>query len=994
MKISADFYNFEICLAENIMKVSPDQPFQIIYSLFEHEYLGYLFESFVVQLNEKGGLTFSHQNISAQNAKEFDKGLDEADYKLIQYMDEMQQTAVCNHFQRKKMKPEEFFLKVFDKKAGDKLLQDEIERYLENRRSRILALIEGKMLFEMGKDGEPTWKQIKISEEKASVLFHFRRNEDNTHYFPTIKLNDEKVHFYQNESYLLCKEPAWMVVGDTLFTFEQEVNGAKLKPFFQKKFILIPKNVEETYYKKFVAPLIASFDVYAQGFEIKSEKLEPTPVLSFSELSEVRQSTGSLFDQPTNNGNGAVASKILFELSFRYGTYVYKADKLKKVSVSVEKQDDNYIFHRVRRDSALEKNYIETLSNTGLQLKSSRSTLNKTIAMGWLNQNLSILKEQGFVIDQRDASVKKYFVGVTNFDLEIVENIDWFDIKAVISFGDYQIPFNTIRKLVLSHKHEIKLPNGEYAVIPENWMTEYGDLFAFTNESDDELKLNKIHVSLVKDLRDGNHAKVAMTRKLEKLLDFDQIEDVGVPKKFKGTLRPYQQAGYNWLSFLNMYGFGGCLADDMGLGKTVQTLALLQGEKEKEEGSTSLLIMPTSLIYNWEMEARKFAPGLRILNYTGTYRDKNPDRFAKYDLVLTSYGITRIDTEILSQFYFNYIILDESQAIKNPDSIISKAVRELKSRRKLILSGTPIENSTMDLWSQMSFVNPGLLGSESYFKKEYLIPIEKKKDESKTRRLNALIKPFILRREKTQVAKDLPEKVENIHYCDLSESQREYYDKEKNAYRNKILDIIAEDGIQKSQMILLQGLTRLRQIANHPSMVDEDYTGDSGKYEDITSMISTALGKDHKLLIFSQYVKHLKIVEKYLKDEKITYSYLDGSVKDRQSQVEKFQNNDHVRVFLISLKAGGLGLNLTEADYVFLLDPWWNPAIEAQAVDRAHRIGQVNRVFTYKFIARDTVEEKILKLQQSKLKLAKDLITIEESFVKSLTKEDITNLFE
>ncbi len=976
------------------MKVAPDQPFQIVYSLFEHEYLGFLFESFVVQINDKGNLTYSHQNISAQNAEEFDEGLDAADYELIKTMDQMQQKAVFNHFQKKKMKLDEFFLKVYDKKAGDKILQDEIDRYLEIRRSKVLSLIHGKQLFEMGKDGEPTWKKITISDEKATVLFHFRRNEENTHYFPTIKLKEEKVHFFQNESYLLCKEPAWMVVDDTLFTFEQEVNGNKLKPFFNKKFILIPKNVEETYYRKFVAPLIASFDVYAQGFEIKSEKLLPTPVLSFSELASASQSTGTLFDTPKTNGTSADVSKILFELSFRYGTYSYKADKLKKVSVSVEKQEDDYIFHRVRRDSTQEKSFIDTLTNSGLPLKSSRSTLSKTNAMSWLNDNLATLREQGFIIDQRDASVKKYFVGSTDFNLEITENIDWFDIKAVIHFGEFEIPFTTIRQYVLNKQSEFKLPNGEYAIIPDNWVTEYSDLFAFSSNGADNITLNKIHVSLVKDLKDGNHAKVAMTRKLEKLLDFDEIEDTPVPAKFKGTLRPYQQAGYNWLSFLNQYGFGGCLADDMGLGKTVQTLALLQGEKEKDNGSTSLLVMPTSLIYNWEMEAGKFAPGLKILNYTGTNRNKNHERFARYDLVITSYGITRIDTDLLKQFYFNYIILDESQAIKNPDSIISKSVRELKSRRKLILSGTPIENSTLDLWSQMSFVNPGLLGTEKFFKTEYQIPIEKRKDEAKMRRLNALIKPFILRREKTQVAKDLPEKVENVHYCDLSAQQREYYDREKNAYRNKILDLIAQDGLQKSQMILLQGLTRLRQIANHPSMVDETYEGDSGKFEDITHMVSNALGKDHKILIFSQFVKHLKIVEQYLQAENIPYAYLDGSVKDRKAEVEKFQNNENIRIFLISLKAGGLGLNLTEADYVFLLDPWWNPAIEAQAVDRAHRIGQTNKVFTYKFITRDTVEEKILKLQQSKLKLAQNLITIEESFVKSLSKEDITNLFD
>lgn len=978
------------------MKVAPDRPFQIIYSLFEHEYLGYLFESFVVQLNEKGNLTYAHQNISSINAREFDKGLDENDYELIKLMDQIQQKAVFNHFHKnkRKMKPEEFFLKVYDPKAGDKILQEEIDRYIERRRSKILSLIAGKELYEMGKDGEPTWKRIHIEEDKASVLFHFRRNEENTHYFPTIKLRGEKVHFYQNDSYLLCKDPAWMVVDDKLFTFEKEVNGNKLKPFFSKKFILIPRKVEETYYKKFVAPLIASFDVYAKGFEIKTEKLNPQPILTFSELATANQAAGTLFTEDNGKSSGIDPSRILFELSFRYGTYSFKADKLKNVSVSVEKHEDDYVFHRVQRESLLEKDYIQALSRSGLTLKSSRLTLEKGNALSWLNANLAQLREKGFVINQRNATEKKYFVGPTEIQMEISENIDWFDVTAFIRFGDFVIPFTTIRKYVLNKQQEFRLPNGEYAVIPDSWIIEYSDLFAFADHQDEGFKLNKIHLSLVKGLKDSNHAKVAMTRKLEKLLDFTEIEDAPLPETFKGDLRPYQRAGFNWLSFLNEYGFGGCLADDMGLGKTVQTLTLLQSEKEKDMGSTSLLIMPTSLIYNWEMEAGKFTPDLKILNYTGTNRKKDHKQFAQYDLVLTSYGITRIDTEILSQFYFNYIILDESQAIKNPDSIISKSVRGLKSRRRLILTGTPIENSTLDLWSQMSFVNPGLLGSENFFKKEYQIPIEKKKDEARTQRLNALIKPFILRREKTQVARDLPEKVENIKYCTLSETQRAYYDREKNAYRNKILDLIDEGGLNKSQMLLLQGLTKLRQIANHPVMVDPGYEGDSGKFEDITYMISNALGKDHKLLIFSQFVKHLKIVEDHLKQEKIPYSYLDGSVKDRKAEVEKFQNNEDIRVFLISLKAGGLGLNLTEADYVFLLDPWWNPAIEAQAVDRAHRIGQKNQVFTYKFIAKDTVEEKILKLQQSKLRLAQDLITIEESFVKNLSREDITNLFD
>ena len=430
----------------------------------------------------------------------------------------------------------------------------------------------------------------------------------------------------------------------------------------------------------------------------------------------------------------------------------------------------------------------------------------------------------------------------------------------------------------------------------------------------------------------------------------------------------------------------------MGLGKTVQTLAMLLAQKDSGQRGTSLLIMPTSLVYNWEMEAQKFTPCLKVFTYTGTHREKDVKQFERYDLVLTSYGITRLDVDILEKFYFNYIILDESQAIKNPSSNIAKAVTRLKSRSKLILTGTPLENSTLDLWSQMNFINPGLLGTQTFFKNQYLTPIEKKGDVDKARKLHSVIKPFILRRHKSQVATELPEKVEAMQYSTMTQEQEKAYEDVKAYYRDRILNHIDKEGLGKSQLVLLQGLTKLRQIANHPKMALPEYQGDSGKLEDTISQLNNVIKEDHKILIFSQFVKHLSILREYLDREGIDYAYLDGATKNRKEQVERFQNDPDLKVFLISLKAGGLGLNLTKAEYVFLLDPWWNPAIEAQAVDRAHRIGQENIVFTYKFISKNTVEEKILLLQQKKKKLASDLITTEESFVKNLSKEDIENL--
>lgn len=979
------------------MKVSASQPFQIIYSLYQHEYLGFIFESYIVHLDEKGKLTYQHQNISSKNAREFSKGLDDRDFELIEFMDSMTQESVVKKFANKIMKPEEFFSRTYDKTKGNELIQEQIEDYLEKKRCKILEKMKGKQLFEMGNDGEPTWKKIEVLDKRATIQFHFMRTDENTNYYPTVYYQGKKLDLPNESAYLICKHPAWMVVNGKLYGFEKVVDGKKLIPFFGKKFVVIPKNVEETYYNRFIAPLIASFDdVEASGFEINKTSYDPHPVLTLSELHTTQPSAApSLFDngQPPPEDTSDETGKIVFDLSFKYGKHRFRGDNIGPVSVTLEKQGDGYTFHRVTRKTDLEKSFLHTLQKLGLPTKGFRVAIPKSEAFSWLNENRVNLLNLGFEVSQPESRDKKYFVGKAVIEVEVKENIDWFDIHAKIRFGEFEIPFKELRKLILRRKVEFKLPNGEIAIIPEAWLTKYADLFTLSETEGDHEKpvLRKHHLNLVKELEEGNLAKVHLSEKMRSLNSFSGIKNYELPEGFKGELRPYQRAGYNWLRFLHDYKLGGCLADDMGLGKTVQTLAMLLAQKEAGAGTT-LLVMPTSLIYNWEMEASKFTPSLRILNYTGTLRNKDIKRFEKYDLVLTSYGITRLDIELLQQFYFNYVILDESQVIKNPTSNISKAVRELKSRHKLVLTGTPIENTTLDLWSQMSFINPGILGSQTYFRNEYQNPIEKKNDETRSKKLHAIIKPFILRRHKSQVATELPEKVENIQYSIMTPEQEKRYEEVKSHYREKIFKLIESEGLGNSRFMILEGLTKLRQLANHPRMVEQGYQGDSGKMEDITHMLENAIAEGHKVLIFSQFVKHLELIRQYLKTNKIDFAYLDGSSTDRKEQVERFNRETKLKVFLISIKAGGLGLNLTEADYVFILDPWWNPAVEAQAVDRAHRIGQKKKVFTYKFITRNSVEEKILQLQQRKLKLTTDLITTEESFMKQLTKDDIEQM--
>lgn len=998
------------------MNVSPTGSFKVVYSMYEHEFLGCLFESFVVQV-QQGKLTLKYQNISSRNAHEFDKGLSESDYELIKLMDSIQQDAVVKKFSPissklgktgKKLTIFDFVDKIYDEEKGDKITQKLIEEYIEAKKLKILTLLleKSKLVYTMQKDGTPTGEFIEIPKTAASIHFHVYKNPESTQYYPTIRHNGKTIEFRQSDAKIVCNSPAWLLHKNILYHFDRPLEGAKLKPFLRKKFILVNKNVEETYYQKFVASLVSSYTVIPVGFEIRKEEHEPKAELHFKILSS---STASLFDAVVSTNSNSIKNElgsentVIFELNFRYNNEIYKVSELNENQnshVVFENKNGNFVFTKFVRQVVAEKEIISKLKELGLNFQKGKITLARGKAFSWISDNENQLQELQIDLKQhQNEDGKNYFIGKSQISISIDENKDWFDINAKVFFGEYQIPFMQIRQYILKGQKEFILPNGEIAVIPDEWFTEYSELFEFMQSKEDKFALKKHHLALVQNLEQGNLANVTMDRKLQKLYDadkFGEIEDFPLPKGFKGQLRPYQKAGYNWLRFLQEFNFGGCLADDMGLGKTVQTLALLQSQKEKEgEIAPSLLVMPTSLLYNWAVEAKKFAPDLKVWRYTGTDRNKDiTSYFTKYDIILTSYGTMRIDADILNGFYFNYVILDESQAIKNPTSAISKAVKTLKSRFKLILTGTPIENSTLDLWSQMSFVNGGLLGNQKFFKTHYQIPIEKQSDVDKARKLQTIIKPFILRRTKKQVATDLPPKVENIIYVEMSKSQEKVYEEAKSYYRNEILKHIELQGMAKSQIMLLQGLTRLRQLANHPKMVDPDYEGDSGKFSDLWEKLQAVLSEGHKVLIFSQFVRHLTLVRKELDKENVKYSYLDGGTKDRKAEVENFQNNKDIKVFLLSLKAGGVGLNLTAADYVFMLDPWWNPAVEAQAVDRAHRIGQENKVFIYKFITQNSVEEKILALQQQKIALSQDLITTESSFVKTLSKNDIADILK
>lgn len=961
-----------------MLRVDSSKACKVVYSLCKHEYLGYLIEPHVVQLNPQGDFSFTYQRIFTHTAQEFKACLSEIDLKLIKILDDIEQDSLIKKYYKKLIRPTEFFTKVFDAK-----FYDSVRPKIEKKLAEALELLKVKNeLYVMDKDGWPVERKIELAAEPASILFHFRRNETETRYFPTIKYQNLRIEFMFKDAQIISNKPAWLLLNDVLYFFDQDIEGKKLQPFLAKRYIAIPKATEATYFEKFVAPLIEKHHVYAEGFEIRTEQFEATPVIKVLYV------------------DGGVSQ---LQLYFKYGEYVFPVENAHRVTVRLEKTADNYIFHRIKRSADWEKKQFSLLLSLGLK-KTSALFSNLEVAaeeenpsygaINWVNEHIEILEAAGFEIEQATGQ-KRFVFGANKIDLEVKEGNDWFDIYATVWFGKYQIPFLSLKQHILHKRREFLLPDGEVAIIPDKWFAQYGSLFSLA-EAGKTLKLKKHHIGLINDLAEDSLANVTLERKLQRLSDFENIEDTLMPVHFKGSLRDYQKAGYNWFSFLREYNFGGCLADDMGLGKTIQTLAMLQKVKEDDQliqtQTTSLIIMPTSLIYNWLTEAKKFTPKLKILAHTGTNRNKDVANFANYDIVITTYGVTRVDVEELKNFYFNYIILDESQNIKNPSSKSFKAVRSLKSKHKLILSGTPVENSVGDLWSQLTFLNPGLLGTQAFFNEEYVQAIEKRKDEEKARKLQSIIKPFVLRRTKEQVAAELPPKTEQVIYCDMSEDQAAYYEKTKSAYRNDLLQSMDDGTFAQKQVQLLQGLTALRQLANHPIMIDGTYVSDSGKFENVIHTLDNVLKGGHKVLVFSQFVKHLDIFKKHFEAENIPFAYLDGATRNRGEIVSEFQQNTELKVFLISIKAGGVGLNLTQADYVFILDPWWNPAVEQQAIDRTHRIGQDKKVFIYKFIAKDTVEEKILALQNRKKTLASSLITTEESFFKSLSKEDIRDI--
>lgn len=779
--------------------------------------------------------------------------------------------------------------------------------------------------------------------------------------------------------HVVSKDPPWVLAGDML----TPVNRSEVLDILANLSFTIPPKDEEKFRSAFLPRLAERLPLRSEVVQVEEVRAEPVPRLY------LREEGGTFWA----------------DLLFGYGDYEVEANP-KAPAVTAQSGPEPWSLIRIHRDLQKETHYYQLLTDPRYGLKRAGYQYGpavfqlraRTHPLDFLTQSIPLLTGAGFEIyGQERLQSARLKPAEPVLRVAISSGIDWFDIEAVVQYGDQSISLKDVLKAVRKGERYVKLADGTFGQIPQDWLERYKYLLGLAEETEKGLRVRDVQVPLLdRLLEDAAEVRAAreFQERREHLRAFERITPQPLPQGFQGELRPYQKAGVDWLHFLHEYRFGGILADDMGLGKTVQALVFLQSLKERGEAErASLLVVPKSLLANWQREVARFTPQLRVLEFTGAGRSKDPSIFDQYDIVLTTYGTMLRDVEFLRAYRFHYVILDESQAIKNPLAKTARAARLLNADHRLAMTGTPVENTTFELWSQFAFLNPGLLGSLESFKENFANPIESRRDEEAASTLRRLVYPFILRRTKAQVAPELPPRTERTLFVELEPAQRKLYTRLRDRYRAELLGLIETQGMNDARMKILEGLLRLRQVCIHPALVEPTYRGESAKFELLFETLETLWAEGHKVLVYSQFVEVLKRVRAGLEERGISYAYLDGQTRDRQAQVDRFQCDPAVPCFLLSLKAGGLGLNLTAADYVIHLDPWWNPAVEMQAADRAHRIGQDKPVFIYKLIARDTVEEKMLQLQEKKRGLVEQLIATEESFFKSLTREDVEVLF-
>ena len=930
------------------------------------------------------------------NAPPLDIAMEEGTHQLLHLLQEISNEQLIkltqkeNYF-RRKTKTDMFGYIPFDASETDLM-----QKHILSRLLQLFPLLEKELYTYQhvvpGSLSTYSLQKIHFSSEKIKIAFKLVTNEDTVDLFIGIKKADEElitnVKFFAG---MFVQE------NDTVYLLNRTRDAAIIQYIGKPGKIKVNKKDTQNFLKAFVIPLQRFYDVEL-----------PESLVNLTYKNEDTSFAKQIYLSEKND------KFLIIRPAFRYNEH--RPVEYSDASRIVEEHDGKVII--TQREHDVETAFVENIRELHPSFKMQGQQgyfyirFEDAMKEGWFFTFYNTMKdEEAEVYGMKEMKKFHYNPHTPVITFGFATGIDWFDVKINIMFGEQSVKLKDLRKAVINNRNYVLLDDGSMGILPEEWAKKYSMLFKMGNVEKEELKVSKFHFSIIDEMYeqiDDDRIRHELEYKRNMLQKFSRIEDIDMPEKVDAVLRPYQKSGFSWFNFLDEFNWGGILADDMGLGKTLQTLTFLQHLKnkknfmyeesdipsEEQQTDTNLIICPNSLMFNWEGEIQKFCPDLTYHIQHGNERFTDAKKFADYDIIITTYGTIRSDFEVFVAFTFRYIILDESQAIKNPASKATKAVQLLKGRNRLALSGTPLQNNIFDLYAQLNFLNPGMLGNMEFFKSEFANPIEKHQEQEKKDELKKLIFPFFLRRTKEQVASELPEKTETILYCEMGTEQRMVYEAYRNDYRDRIMRKIATEGLEKSGIYVLQGLMKLRQVCDSPDILgnDEIYSHESVKLEELTREISEN-HEEHKVLVFSQFIGMLQLIKQRMDVHGIPYVYLDGKSSDRRESVERFQTDETCKVFLISLKAGGVGLNLTAADYVYLVDPWWNPAVEQQAIDRTHRIGQTRSVFAYKMICKDTIEEKILVLQIKKKELAKELITEEKSFLKNLNKEDIEYLF-
>ena len=1014
----------------NLQKKSVEE--QLILVVSKHYRFGWKFNiHWAKTLSDKGISITGVPSIKVEEQKE----MPEINLKLIKLIAEVSDESLMKSYSRQKNRLD--FMNEVTQKTIDNLIRPRIE--LNIRKVIHVALQSSLPVYlriDLAQKTLYPHHLISLLSAPSTCVFNFVKDKKGLRYFITLTSENLEIALQQKPAFILSEEPCVVLLGDKIHRVEN-IDSKKLTPFFDKTHISVPAASEKMYINNFILKTIPKYEVKIEGIEMTEIFPSRQAILVLEE---------DFFMQLT-----------LF-LYFQYNHHKINPALRKTIYVELAEINGIETICRFKRDLDWENRLINILLDLGLRKegenrfypKQNPEIIKRYGLIEWLNINSQNLTD--FTIEQPIGTT--YYTGTITFLSKIDITIDWFDLEIEVVLDKFSIPLSNFRKHILNGIIEYVLPDRTVFILPEAWFHRYQPLFLHGKETEKGVRLPKMHIGLLNE----SISDLFSEKKKQELQKYKQLpaERPALSSELNMLLRPYQKEGFYWLKHLNNNDLGGCLADDMGLGKTLQTITLLDYIYEcRTTLPASLIVVPKTLLHNWQNELKKFAPGLKVYMYAGDKRIKSKEvvqLFDRYEVVITSYSLVRADIDYLNEYPFHYIILDESQTIKNPDSILYQCIKNLLSSHKLTLTGTPIENSLSDLWAQFNFINPGLLGTLAFFKNNYVQKIKENNKRAKET-LQQLIQPLFLRRTKDEVALDLPPLSQEIVFCDMTESQQETYEIEKNRIRNVLLE--NKDNPVKNNFIALQGLLRLRLLANHPSLltnyprlpedhplfseshppltandpsmqandpslqgnypsltathpplqandpslqgnllpqINSEKQEESGKFDQIILYFESIKASGHKVLIFSSFVRHLKLLSGRFDEEGWKYAMLTGQTSNREAEIEKFTRNDDVQCFFISLKAGGLGLNLTAADYVFIIDPWWNPAAEMQAFSRAHRIGQTKNVMVYRFISSDTIEEKIIRLQQAKLQLSEAFIPSNNP-LEQLSNQEIEELF-